>query len=214
VTTYLKRDIYSFEGVKVRWNDGGHATLRGSIQFDMPMDVENLTALHTRYGSPDAVKSQVMQTVVNKVLYMTGPLMSSRESYAEKRTDVIRYVQDMIDNGVYRVDTRTVETTDQLSGQRTTAAVASIAVGADGTPIRQERSITGEFGIRTFNFSIESIDYDDAVEKQIAQQQQLIMDVQTGIAEARKAEQKKITTEQQGAALAAQAKWEQETIKA
>ncbi len=214
VTTYLKRDIYHIEGNKVRFNDGGEAHITGSVQFDMPVDETNLTALHMRYGSRSAIKSQVIQTVVDKVLYMTGPLMSSRESYAEKRTDLIRYVQDQIDNGVYRNETRTQEVIDPLSGQRQTQQIAAIVTAADGTFARQESSVVAEFGIRAFNFSIQSIDYDDKVDDQITAQQEIIMNVQTAIAAARQAEQDRITTEQQGMARAAQAKWEQETLKA
>ncbi len=40
------------------------------------------------------------------------------------------------------------------------------------------------------------------------------MQVQTSIAEAKQAEQRKLTVEAEGAATAAQAKWKQETIKA
>lgn len=214
VTVYKKRDIYHFDGITVNFNDGGTAKLHGSIQYDMPLDDNNLTALHTRYGSQEAIKTQVIEKVVNKVLYMTGPLMSSRESYAEKRTDLIRFVQDQIDHGVYKVESSTVETTDQLTGGRTTAVRASVARNQAGQEIRQESSIVGEFGIKAFNFAIEKIEYDTIVQKQIAQQQEAIMGVQTAIANARKSEQDRITVEQQGMAAAAKAKWEQETYRA
>ena len=59
-----------------------------------------------------------------------------------------------------------------------------------------------------------SIDYDVEVENQIKVQQQAYMQVQTAIANSKKAEQDAITTELQGKAAAAKAKWEQEVIKA
>lgn len=71
-----------------------------------------------------------------------------------------------------------------------------------------------EFGIRTFNFAINQLPYDTAVEKQISQQQQITMDVQTSIADAKKAEQRAITVAKNGEADAAEAKWKQEVIKA
>lgn len=214
VTKYKKRDIYTFQEARVRFNDAGHGTIQGSVQYDMPLDAENLTKLHTRYGSPEAIKDQVIKRTVDKVIYMTGPLMSSRESYAEKRTDLINFVQDQIDLGVYKVRQREVETVDQISGQKKSMVVAEIVQGDDSHPIRQERSIVGEFGIKAFNFAIEELKYSETVEAQIQQQQQIAMDVQTAIAEARKAEQRKLTVEQQGAADAAKAKWDQEVVKA
>jgi regulator of protease activity HflC (stomatin/prohibitin superfamily) len=84
----------------------------------------------------------------------------------------------------------------------------------EGVPEQQEEAVLKEFGIRAFNFSIEKLDYDETVEKQIQQQQQMTMAVQTAIAEAKKAEQAAITAEANGKANAATAKWEQEANKA
>ena len=42
VTKYPKRSIYEFQS-KVRFNDGGHAQMHGSIQYEMPTDPTNLT---------------------------------------------------------------------------------------------------------------------------------------------------------------------------
>ena len=213
VTTYLKRDIYEISEARIRFNDAGHAAMHGSIQFDMPTCGPHIMSLHQKYGSQNAIKDQVIKRTVDKVIYMTGPLMSSRESYAEKRTDLINYVQDQIDNGIYRVAQRTIRDTDVLTGQERTQQVAEVAI-VNGNPARQERSIVGEFGIRAFNFAIAELKYDAQVEAQIQQQQKITMSVQTAIAEARQAEQRKLTVEQQGAADAAKARWDQEVIKA
>lgn len=102
----------------------------------------------------------------------------------------------------------------RLHKQERNVVIAEIVPQANGTPSRQETSIVGEFGIRAFNFAIQSIDYNEKVKGQIEQQQAIAMGVQTSIAKARQAEQEKLTVEQQGAAEAARAKWEQEVIKA
>lgn len=184
------------------------------MQYDLPLDSANLTELHTKYGSAEAIQKQVMEVVTNKVIYMTGPVMSSRESYAEKRNYLINYIQDQIDNGVYQTRQVQREEVDQFTGQKKAVMAAEIVTGGDGRPARQEKAVVGEFGIRAFNFAIEMIDYDETVEKQIAKQQEITMDVQTSIADAVKAQQATITAEQQGKAVAATAKWEQEKINA
>lgn len=213
VTTYPKRSIYEFE-TQVRFNDGGHGTMKGSIQYEMPTDKANLYNLHTKFGSADAIQKQLIEKVVNKSVYMTGPLMSSKESYAEKRNYLISYVEDQVNHGVYRTVQKNVKVADQLTGQEKSAVVVEVVTGSNGQPERQEEAVLSEFGIKTFNFSINSLTYDDRVEAQIQQQQQITMDVQTAIANARKAEQQKLTVEQQGAAEAAKARWDQEVIKA
>ena len=213
VTTYSKRSIYPFHN-KVRFNDGAHADMIGSIQYELPLDKKMLTELHVRFGSQDAVQKQLVQTVVDKATYMTGPLMSSKESYAEKRNALIWYVEDQVANGVYRTTQRDERKKDDLTGVEKTITIVTIVLDAHGQPERQEEAVLGNFGIKPFNFSITNLPYDIKVEEQIAAQQQAMMDVQTAIAESKKAEQRKLTVEAEGAAAAAKAKWEQEAKKA
>lgn len=212
VTKYPKRSIYTFE-IPVRFNDGGHGTMNGSIQYEMPLDSVNLTALHVRFGSAEAIQKQLIQTVTDKSVYMTGPLMSSKESYAEKRNYLIRFVEDQIAHGVYKTLSKEAKVLDPMTGAERNITVVDIVM-KDGMPERQEEAVLASFGIKPFNFSISSLPYDEAVETQIKQQQQITMDVQTAIADAKKAEQRTITVTEQGKANAASAKWEQEVIKA
>jgi regulator of protease activity HflC (stomatin/prohibitin superfamily) len=213
VTKYDKRSIYKFEHI-IRFNDNGHGTVFGSIQFDIPMDKENLYKIQTKYGSEDALKDQLLQTVVNKCLYMTGPMMSSRESAAEKRAYLINYVEDQVANGVYKTVAKEVTVKDPISGSEKAVTVVEIVFGKDGLPGRQEEAILKNFGIRAFNFSIDNLKYDKTVEDQIAEQQKIMMAVQTAMADAKKAEQAAITAEANGKASAMSAKWAQEAIKA
>jgi regulator of protease activity HflC (stomatin/prohibitin superfamily) len=213
VTKYPRRALYAINQ-KVRFNDGGHADMSGSIQYDMPLDEKNLTEIHLKFHSAVAVAKQLIETVVNKAVYMTGPLMSSKESYSEKRNSLIHYVEDQVERGVYQTVQREVQIADPITGDKKTATVVEITMGKDGLPLRQEASVLGSFGIKSFNFSISAIDYEQAVEAQIKQQQQITMDVQTAIAGAKKAEQRAITVAKEGEADAAKAKWEQEVIKA
>lgn len=203
------------QSIKVRFNDGGHANVSGSLRFDLPLDEENVKKLHTKYGSMDAIERALIRTVVTKSVYMTGPLMSSKESYAEKRSAFIQYAEDQISHGVYQTTTQEVETTDPLSGAKKTVTVVKLVTAEGGKGYaRQEASALEEFGVRVYNFSLNDIKYSEDVEKQIQQQQQAIANVQTAMAQAKKAEQDAITIAKQGEASAAKAKWAQETEKA
>jgi hypothetical protein len=141
-------------------------------------------------------------------------MMSSRESYAEKKSDLIHYVEDQVTNGIYKTRRREERVKDSITGVDKTLLVSEIVVGNNGVPERQETGQLTAFGIKPFNFSISELDYDAIVLEQIKQQQQITMAVQTSIAKAREAEQNAITVSKEGEALAAKAKWEQEVIKA
>ena len=212
VTKYPKREIYEFN-TSVRFNDGGHGSMDGSVSYELPLDSKNLDNIHMKFGNIKSLESQLVATVVNKAIYMTGPLMSSKESFAEKRNSLIQYVEDQIQNGVYKTTSEEVKAIDQMTGAEKTVTKVEI-VQKDGLPLRQEDAAMSVFGIKTFNFAINNLPYDQAIEEQIKQQQKITMDVQTSIADAKKAEQRAITVAKQGEADAAEAKWQQEVIKA
>lgn len=204
------------DSIKVRFNDGGHAQISGSLRFDLPMDVEKMKSIHMKYGSMTAIEKELIRTVVNKSVYLTGPLMSSKESYAEKRAYLLQYIEDQMINGVYKTEMEDRQELDPLSGHEKTVTIVKLIKdpSAPGGLARQEASLISDFGVKIYALSLTSIDYDKMVEEQISQQQQATMAVQTAIAHAKQAEQKAITIAKEGEANAAKAKWEQETLKA
>ncbi len=225
VTKYHKRSQFWYsnrpdqgttgdQSIKIRFNDGGHAQISGSISWEMPIDPEHLTMLHTKYGSHDAIEQQLVRTVVEKSVYMTGPLMSSKESYAERRNDLLQFIEDQVQHGIYRTETDQVKMPDPITQQQKTVTIVKLVVDKNGQKERTDTSPLQDFGIRTYNPSINEIVYDKVVEEQIAQQQKAIMQVQTAQARAREAEQAALTAEKNGQAEAATAKWKQEVVKA
>lgn len=213
VTTYHKLETYNFV-IPVRFNDGGHGEINGSVNYELPYDAEHMISLHTKYGSQEAIQKDLVETVVNKSVYMTGPLMSSKESYAEKRTSLILYIEDQIKNGVYATGQKEVKMKDPVTGFEKTVTLVEIQKDREGTPLRQEESVLNSYGIKTSNFAVSKLPYDDVVESQIKQQQELAMKVQTAVASSKEAEQRAITAAKEGEANAATAKWKQEVIKA
>lgn len=209
--------------IRIRFNDGGKANMSGSFRFELPtvapdkFTLEEATRLmieiHKKYGSQGAVRSELIQTIIEKSVYMTGPLMSSKQSSAEKRNDLLSFIEDQAKEGVYK--TRVIERKeiDPLSGKEKTVAITEIILGEDNRPQRQADSDLKKFGINLYNLALNEIKYDETIEKQIAQQQTAIMRVQTSIAEAREAEQQAIKAEAQGKADAATARAKMEVEK-
>jgi len=201
------------QSIKIRFNDGGHAQISGSVRWYMPTDDKAILKLHTDFGSQQAVEQQLIRQVVTKAVYMTGPLMSSKESSAEKRNDLLSYIEDQSINGVYRTVQEDIKVHDDLMNTDKTITVVRV-VEKNNTPVRQEISTIKTYNVNLQGLALNSIDYDSEVENQIKVQQQAYMQVQTAIANSKKAEQDAITTELQGKAAAAKAKWEQEVVKA
>lgn len=227
VTRYKKSSQYWFsshedegkktdDSIKVRFNDGGHGNVSGSLRYNLPLDTNKMILLHSTYGSMDAINHELVRQVVNKSVYMTGPLMSSRESYAERRNDLITYITDQVVNGVYRTEHKPVETIDPITNQKKVVDFVQPKPNdkaANGIE-REEESPIQKYGMDASNITVNSIEYDPQVEEQIKQQQQAIMAVQQAMVNSKKAEQDALTVAKQGEAEAAKAKWVQEVIKA
>jgi hypothetical protein len=225
VTTYHRRDQFSFsstadqgkpidESIATRFNDGGHGNISGTMSWQMPAKPEMIIKLHKDFGSMDAIEQQLIRVSMQKVIYNVGPTMSSTESSAEKRPEIPKYIDDQLVNGPYLTKTVQVTQKDPISGQDKQVAVVQIALNDKGQPMRESASQTSEYGLVLQPVSINKIAYDETVEKQIKERQNATTSVQISIANAKRAEQEAITTEQQGKANAAKAKWEQEVINA
>lgn len=225
VTDYSRRSQFWFssksdqgkkadESLRIRFNDGGHAQVSGGISWEMPLDPEHLTLLHQKFGSMVSIEQQLVRTMVEKAVYMTGPLMSSTESYAARRNDLLRLIEDQIQNGIYATKTITETQKDPLTGQEKKVAVVQLVADKEGKPIRVEESPLMEFKVRVFNLTLNEIKYEGKVEEQIQQQQQAQMKVQISILEAKSAEQQTLTTQKEGEAAAAKAEWAQKTVAA
>jgi hypothetical protein len=201
--------------IKVRFNDGGYGQLSGSVRIDMPLDKKDILALDSKFGSMEEIKHALIQTNIEKAVYMTGPLMSSKESSNTRRTDLISFIEDQARYGIYKTRQKEVKVKDEISGEdKTITQVDIIKDTTNGSYARQERSPLEQYNVKMYNLSINSLDYDKAVDDQIKQQQALAMRVQTSVAEAKQAEQEAITIAKQGEAKASSAKWEQEAEKA
>ena len=219
---YKKREQLYFdpkqntEPLRIRFNDGAHATMVGSISWSMPQDENSIKRIHTDYRSFKNIEQQIILTVLGKSVYTTGPLMSSAESYASRRNDLLALIADQVENGVYKTLSKDVFIKDELSDKEKSKKIVELVPDpkARGGFAREDESPCTVYNIKTANLSLNEITYDGPVEAQIQNQQQSIMAVQTAIAKAKTAQQDAITAEQTGMAEAAKAKWAQEVIKA
>jgi regulator of protease activity HflC (stomatin/prohibitin superfamily) len=141
--------------------------------------------------------------------------MSSTESYASRRSELLNLIEDQINLGIYQTKTSTENQKDPLTGIERKITVVQILRDKEGLPKRvDEGSPLQEFKIRAFNLTLNEIKYEGEVEKQIQQQQQATMKVQIQILEAKAAEQQTLTTIKLGEADAAKAEWAQKAIAA
>ena len=219
VTKYPRRAEYKFgnadckTGLSIRFYDGGHATVCGSVSWEMPLDEPSVIAIHKAFRSYEGVEQQAINRAMESAAYFSGPTMSSLESAAGRRNELLTIINDQMINGVYKTISKTVEHTDPITNLKRQVTATEIVMDG-GQPVRAQESYVKTFNIKMLPLTVSRLRYDDAVEKQITDQQMAINQVQVAVANAKRAEQDAITATKQGEANAAKAKWEQEVINA
>lgn len=228
VTKYPRQTAYLFDvvlqdkegnpvpgdtGKDLTFNDGGKARLYGSVNWEMPLDCKQIVELHQQFTSPEGIEARGVSKMVNLAVNLSGLAMSSTESVAERRGELVELINDQAQKGVHQTTTRMMEKPDPITGEKKTIAVVEIVRDAKGLPMRQQGSILEQYGIHLQPMTIEKISYSRTVEAQVAARQVATQQVQLAQANARKAEQDAITVEKQGQAKAAEAKWAQEAIR-
>ena len=225
VTKYPRRDQYSFssaanqgkpgdQSISTGFNDGGTGKVSGVMSWEPPLKPEQLIRLHKEYGSFHAIDQQLIRPMLEKVIFSAGATMSSIESSSERRPEIPQTIDDQLQNGPYLTKVAMVTTIDPLTKQEKAVRVVQIATDKDGKALRASASTIKEYGITLSPVTVNHIDYEKSVTDQIAERQKSTQAVQLSQAAAIRATQDAITTEQQGKANAAKAKWEQETVNA
>ena len=202
--------------IPVIFNDASDGQIYGSLRVKLPTDPTYLARIQTDYNGMDRLMQDLVRPTVTKVIYASGPLMSAFESYAEKKNDLIEYITDQLNNGVYKTTVKTIETIDPITNEKKTVKIASLIPdeNAPGGYKRSEISPFSYYGLEIGQVAVSKIGYSETVRKQIAQQQEANMMVQTSKAKTLAAQQEAIRAEEAGKAAAMEAKWQQEKIKA
>ena len=232
VNSYNKTSQVEFSGVEknqtgyvavgrtpaaaLTFNDKGKGMIVGSFRVVLPTDYQNMSKIQRDFGSEDALIDNLVRPTLYKVVTACGPLMSSLESVSETRTDLIAYITDQLNNGVYKTKAVKTEVLNELTGEMEvrTQSVILEDINAPGGYGRQEISPFSQYGITCGLVSILDIKYDAATQDQIDAQKQANLAVITSKTKSIEAMQRTLQITEEGKAAAEKAKWEQEREKA
>ncbi len=219
--TQVDGDKWDDQRLAIAFNDNGRARLASSIQYTMPMVDEHILKIHAAYPDQQSLENGLIKPPVAKAVFVTGQLMTTYESYKDKRSQLVEMVEDQAQMGAYR--TRSVERTveeDALDPQGNAIKVKKqvienvVVMDSNGVDkARSEKGQLSDFNIDVFGFTVNDIDYSPEVDEQIKGQQAIEMSMKTSMANARKAQQDAVTAEAQGRANVATARSEQEIDK-
>lgn len=195
---YQRLGIFEFNN-EARFNDSGTARISGVMNYELSASTDQIRELHGQYLTPEAVEIQLIRSFLQMSIFNTGSLISSTESYSSARGMMVEYIQRQLAEGIYATDGTLIREKDSLGFERTITKI-QVRKDKNGKTEISTPSPFAKFGIVVQSLNIKGIDYDDKVDAQIQAQLDSTIKVQTAIAEAKRAEQDKITAEQKGLA--------------
>ncbi len=199
-------------GISVRYQDGGTGKVYGKARFTLPLDENTMLHLHKAFRSNRGVSQKLIKSVTEEGMNLTAGLMSSEEAYAEKRSIFTQWSSQQISKGKFQTRLEKITSVDEGTGKKVTKNVPVISYGKDGLPIHLASDLA-DYGIAVNGFQITDWDFEPKTLQQIATKREATMAIITAIANAERAKQDAITSEEQGKANVMSAKYEKEVVK-
>jgi regulator of protease activity HflC (stomatin/prohibitin superfamily) len=186
-----------FPGINVRYQDGGTGKVFGKARFALPNNEDMMIRLHKDFRSNDAVAYKLIKTLVEESMNLTAGLMSSEESYAEKRGIFTQWAEEQIALGKFYTELKTVAEKQEATNERVERNIPVIMYGKDGLPLHHNSDFKA-YGITVSGFQITDWDFEQKTLEQISRKREATMGIITAKADAERARQEALTAEEQG----------------
>jgi hypothetical protein len=218
-------------GISVKYHDGGRGKVYGIARFNLPINEEEMIAMHKAFRDADNLTIKLLQPVTEEALNLTAGLMTSEQAYAENRNSFIEMSRDQLQNGKYKTQIRQVVETEEIpiieetgdSGKQTvskmetktiTKNIPVIAYEEGGIIPKRLGSDLKIYGITVSGYPITDWGFEPKTMQQISAKRNAVMAIITSKAEADKARQDAITAQQTGLAHVMEARYRKEVTKA
>jgi hypothetical protein len=217
------------DGIAVRYQDGGTGTVFGIARYRLPSDEATMLKAHKEFRSNEGIGFKVLKPTTEDIMNHTAGLMTSEESYAERRGTFKEWSKDQLRNGMYLTRQKPVteieygyefcleddlseELEKECKGVKKTTKMVPVIVYRDNKPAYSSSDL-GEYGIELTGFNIVDWSYEQKTLDQISEKRKAQMAIITAKANAERAKQDAITAEQVGIANVTVAKYEKEVEK-
>lgn len=187
----------NFTGIAVRYQDGGTGKVFGKARFALPGTEEQMIRLHKDFRSNDAVAHKLIKTVSEESMNLTAGLMTSEESYAEKRGIFTQWAEEQIAQGKFFTELKSIVEEQKDTKERVVRNVPVIKYANDGQPLHHASDFKN-YGITVSGFQITDWDFEQKTLDQISRKREATMGIITAKADAERARQEALTAEEQG----------------
>jgi hypothetical protein len=172
VTTYPRAVQEEFgrsegESVRTTFNDGGTAEVSTMIRYQTPTLEPDRRKFHRDFSGNIANSNISVRAHLINDIKATGPLMSSTENQASRKSEFTDVILNQLRDGLYEMRRVRVATGNQdEDGKDIMVYATEIILDEKGLPKIAEASPLAEYGIQILQFSTTEIDYDEQTKAQ------------------------------------------------
>ena len=193
----ITQSSLNYTGISVRYQDGGTGKVFGKARFALPDNEEQMIRLHKDFRSNDAVAHKLIKALSEESMNLTAGLMTSEESYAEKRGIFTQWAEEQIASGKFFTELKSIVEEEKDTKERIVRNIPVIKYGTDGQPLHHASDFKN-YGIRVSGFQITDWDFEQKTLDQISRKREATMGIITAKADAERARQEALTAEEQG----------------
>ena len=219
-------------GIAVRYRDGGLGTVYGMARYSLPGDCESMLKLHKELRSGKGLAFKLLKPYTEETANQTAGLMTSEESYAEKRGIFTDMFRTQLVNGRYKTRMDEIITTEpgreycletELLTKEQKEECKTVKKTRERVPVVDDTqtdihllSDLKKYNITLSGFQLQAPDYEPKTLKQISDKRDATMGVITANANAERAKAEAVEAEQKGLKDVVTARYvkEQEKVKA
>lgn len=196
----------------IRFNDATKATAQATIRWSLPADESSMIKIHRAYRSPDRLAKTSLVPYARECLKFAAQLMESETHYSGGRSKLKEDFRDQLQNGQYVLEYKTEYKLDTLTREKEKITTSYIRRGKDGLATRIESDIQ-QYEIRVNFAAIDEVDYEDQVDKKLAQKIEQSTLESVSKQSLITAQQEALTEKARGEQMLAKVKAEQEADK-
>jgi hypothetical protein len=164
------------ESIRATFNDGGIADISAMVRFRFPVSEEKRLLIHREFtGNKENVVAAVRSHLLNSVK-ATATMMTATENQTSRKTEFNEVIGGQLVKGLYQMR-RVEKTATDFSGKikednngkiLTTYATDIVVDDKTKLPLVLQESPLKQYDIEVTQFSITSVDYDEATRTQFS----------------------------------------------
>ena len=197
--------------VDVQFNDGSLAKISGMVRVVLPTDPDKLIVLKNKYASgyEHFIRSGIVPMVTNAIK-LSANLRSAQDAYTTLAL-LQQAVDDQLRNGIYKTRSDVKEIV-RSNGDVEKTKLTEIVKDKNGIPVRVS-NILAELGCSIDQCVLSVPDFDNKVKEMISKRKDEAMKTELAKQAAIRAQQDRLTIEEQGKADVMKVKYKMEEEK-